>query len=254
MPLLHFVGKVLPNGLGVAIPPHEVSFASPENSLTATFRIRIAASLINVECEASRFDPALYSLLYSRALDFVRVSVDLVAFATGNGLSVLLETVFMPDGTPMPIVPQDHHFAALCTAYKVNEPNSNFIQVHSLVATEPPLFMALNDLISAIILPHYGPVVAARAVETIRVLLAPAGTDAKKSWPYVHEKLRLTKNYLDIITHQSKGPRHGDRTFIPPNIVRDVVDRAWVVVNRYLEFRKRGGINPLPAAEFPLLQ
>jgi hypothetical protein len=68
----------------------------------------------------------------------------------------------------------------------------------------------------------------------------------------MRRNLHIDRAYLDFITDQSIGSRHGDPQHIPGGPVTETVRRAWVVMNRYLEYRKRGN-GPLTAPEFPLL-
>ena len=68
----------------------------------------------------------------------------------------------------------------------------------------------------------------------------------------MRQNLRIEEAYLKFISTHATGPRHGDRVHIPPDITRELAMRSWVVMNRFLEFKKRGGA-PLPASEFPML-
>jgi hypothetical protein len=58
---------------------------------------------------------------------------------------------------------------------------------------------------------------------------------------------------LQRITDGSRGPRHGDRGGVTGDGQRIAMQRAWTIMNRYFEFMKRGGEQPLPKAEFPTL-
>lgn len=68
----------------------------------------------------------------------------------------------------------------------------------------------------------------------------------------MREALNLHEDYLSFITDQSKGPRHGDIKGGGFLEIRDTIQRSWTVMNRFLEFKKRGD-NRLPLADFPLL-
>lgn len=50
--------------------------------------------------------------------------------------------------------------------------------------------------------------------------------------------------YLKYITDHSKAPRHGESSHTPGDITNEVVARSWSVMNRYLEYRKAGGVLP----------
>jgi len=130
-------------------------------------------------------------------------------------------------------------------------PNPDFDKVLNTVLTEPSVFMALNDLITAISLPHHSSVTCARAIERLRHLVAP-GTPRKDSWESLRQNLNIDRKYLEFVTVHSTGPRHGDPEHIPGTITTEVTQRAWKIMNRFLEFRKRGNV-PLQLSEFPLL-
>jgi hypothetical protein len=128
-----------------------------------------------------------------------------------------------------------------------------FLKVYKVVLEEPAIFMALNDLIVAISYPHHGPVNCARAVESIRHLLAPNLKKRDAQWRVMNNALQLKSTYTSFITDHAKTGRHGDRTHIPGTTVREVVQRSWTIMNRFLEYKKRGGAVPLPLREFPEL-
>jgi hypothetical protein len=111
--------------------------------------------------------------------------------------------------------------------------------------------MALNDLIVSITLPHQASVNCARDVEGLRVLMVPA-TDRKQAWPIFQTNLNIDRAYREFVTDVSTGPRHGDRTWIPGTTVTEATKRAWIILNRFLEYRKRAN-QALPLADFPLL-
>ena len=102
-----------------------------------------------------------------RAFDLSRASVDLISFATGIGLTVVLETFIDERGVGSPMVPQDPGLKGVCTAYMLGDPAS-YDAVWRIVVATPALFMALNDLITGIILPHQGARIAGQILETIR--------------------------------------------------------------------------------------
>ena len=123
-----------------------------------------------------------------------------------------------------------------------------------IIMAEGSLYMALNDLILANTLPHHGPQNCGRVLDALCRLVTPADNkgDRKKMWPVFREMLRLERQYVDFVMQASEGPRHGDRTFVPGNLSMIVTVRTWRIMNRFLEFRKRGN-QPLPESEFPWL-
>jgi hypothetical protein len=65
--------------------------------------------------------------------------------------------------------------------------------------------------------------------------------------------LNATKPYVQSITEMSHGTRHGDwSTERSEEEARKTTERAWILMNRFLEYRKRGD-QSLPLTDFPLL-
>lgn len=185
-----------------------------------------------------------------RANHAIRSVVDVFSFSTGIGLFVILDKFFEPNGNQKEIFIGDKRLAALATA---TTGNSGIAEVLRIVGTNPPLSVALRDLVEINIEFHRTPTNAAWVVEALRRLVTPTERDIKKQWKKFREALQLSQSYLTLITDTSTGPRHGDPTHIPGRTTQDIAIRAWTVMNRYLEFWKRGGVTPLPISEFPFL-
>lgn len=261
MPSVRFTGWVLPKVHVVSAGPLEsVNWVDEELDLEMTFSITIRNSFIEIVCGLNRYDPALTSELYKRALDLSRAAIDLVSFSSGQGMTVMLDRFTDPDGRNTAVAFTYPELARHCTAFRAD---ADFGGMCKLVMAEPNLFMALNDLIAAITYPHLATVNCARVVEAIRNCIAPpsdpppkAGKELererKERWATMRSCLRLGEAFLMPITDVSKKPRHGDKTYIPGPQVGDVVQRTWAVMNRFLEYRKRGSL-ALPETEFPLL-
>lgn len=209
--------------------------------LTMEFRNHIADSLIDVACNLNRWESNLLVPVYMRALDLSRASVNVVGFAMGYGLTVHLHTLVDPTGNSSAIVFTDPRLPSLCTAYNLTV---GFDEVHSMVLREPTLFMAFDDLIAAITLPHKAPVNCARVMDRLKHLIAPTGVKDKAAWQAMRNALRVDEAYLKYITDSSSAPRHGRPDHIPGTVTTEVTVRAWTVMNRYLEYRKAGGVLP----------
>jgi hypothetical protein len=162
---------------------------------------------------------------------------------------VYLDTFVNPDGVQSPIAPKDDRLAPLCTALALD---SEFDQVHALVLQEVGLFMALNDLIGAITLPHVSPVNCGRAMDGLKHLIATPGSNDKQAWEQMREALQIDEKYLKFITDHSSGPRHARPGHTPGSVTTEVTRRSWIIMNRFFEFRKRGS-KRLSLPDFPLL-
>jgi hypothetical protein len=214
------------------------------------FTNHVVNSKIDIECRLNRFAPGDLVHVWMRAFDLARASIDLVAFATGCGLTVVLDTWVDPNGLKSRINPGDPpNLAPLCTAFTLTK---DFDEVHQLVLSDPGFFMALNDLVNAIIYPHVSSVNCARCIEGLRHLIAAPGSTDKQAWEQMRQVLHIDRAYLQLITDTSTKPRHGDRIRVSGAVTTEITRRSWIIMNRYLEFRKRGS-KPLPSTEFPLL-
>jgi hypothetical protein len=248
-----FIGRVLPSTVNFSftkIP--SVQWEDTEQAVKMSFAIAIQNSSILIVCELDRYSDSYLGHLHMRALDLARGVIDLACFATGYGATVILDSFIKPDGAESLLRFEDTRLASLCTAFRLGPaPNPDLDMVLKIVLTEPPLFMALNDLIVSITLPHHASINCARALGGIRNMIAP-NLPVKQSWEALRNTLNLSRDYLELITDTSAAPRHGDRAHIPGPVVMEISKRSWIIMDRFLEFRKRGN-QPLPAIEFPVL-
>jgi hypothetical protein len=214
------------------------------------FKIHINNSIVDIECELNRFREEEFIHIYMRALDLSTASVDTVAFSMGYGLSVILEQLVDPNGNKSVIAFNDPRLPPLCTAFNLQ---SNFDEVHTMMLTNISLAHAVRDLIEAITRPHVSLVNCARAMDRLKHLIARSGSKDTSAWQQMREALQIDLSYLKFITDHSAGPRHGRPDHVPGTITTNVTTRAWTIMNRYFEYRKRGQAQ-LPTAEFPLLR
>jgi hypothetical protein len=254
MQKIQFIGRVSPSAIKITASAPELKWKWEEQGTELTFRVKIGNSIVNVECELETFKPEYITELHRRALDLACALVNLVAFAHGVGLSVVLEALIAPDGSPTEIVPIDASLPPLVTAYSLDATaKADFDAILNAVITSPDLFMALGDLIQAITLPHVSPVNCARAVDRIKHLIASPGVDDAQAWKQMREALQMEETYLKFITDVSKNPRHGRRGHTPGAQTTEAARRTWSVMNRYLEYIKRGR-KALPVDKFSLLK
>jgi hypothetical protein len=113
------------------------------------------------------------------------------------------------------------------------------------------VFRALRYLIEAITVPHESAVNCARAVEALRHIIAP-NQPRGHAWQTFRSALNISQEYLKMITDVSTGPRHGDPTHIQGTTTTEISRRAWVIMNRFFEYKKRNN-QQLPLDIFPLL-
>lgn len=248
---LRFTGTIYPRAIKTSIENHPtINWKSGDPAFSLNCDVKIQDNNVTIDCEVDNFEKEKHlTPIVMRAYDTARATIDLMSFASGNGLVFVLDTFTDPDGKTTVVAPQQPDLAALSTAVARPE---DFDKVLRLILTEPPVFLALRDLIDAITQWHRAPVNTARVLDGLRNLIAP-GEEPKKSWSKLRALLRVEESYLKFVTDTSAAPRHGDPTHISGAVTRDVSARAWTMFNRYLEYRKRGN-QPLPESEFPILR
>jgi hypothetical protein len=256
MPIVRFLGRVLPSVVKISLDSvPQVDWIAKEINAKMHFTVSVVESVVDVKIDTNTYRDNDFGHFYNRAFDLARACVDTVAFATGHGLTVYLESFVKPDGTINSIMLQNPALATHCTFFKfpivTQDDRVAFEKVLTTVFSEPAVFMALNDLIQANTLPHHGITNCARVLDGLRKLVVP-GVDPRPAWPIFQATINADEAYLTFISKHSKNTRHGDRSFITGPITIQVVERTWIIMNRFLEFRKRGN-QPLPLAEFPLL-
>jgi hypothetical protein len=251
MPTIHFLGRIVPSsGVEISFTVPTVNYRSPDNDLTASFLITFSNSEVDVRCDVNRFvpnDSILLALIHKPAFDAAKAALSMVSFSTGIGFTLVFEQFVNINGAVSIFRQEDSGLAALCTAFDA----SSISEVLTIVLSDFSLCIAMNDLIEAITLTHHAPASCARCIERLRTVMTP-GTDRDRAWAQFRSNLQLSREYLNLITHHATGPRHGDPTFISPAITREIIQRSWIIVNRFLVYRMRGSIQ-LPLSEFHLL-
>jgi hypothetical protein len=205
---------------------------------------------VEVACTVPAYGPGQnIGLPHIRALELARSVVDSVAFVDGVGLTLILEELITPAGVVLQVLAHNPKLPKLCTAFSKAAdatPERTLEAMTRLVIREPPLFLALNDLITAATIPGQVAVNCGRAIEGLRVIMVPNDPNRKQGWVALQDNLNVARSYREFITTTSTGPRHGDRTDIPEQTSQEVIERSWVIMNRFLEYRKRGSAATCP--------
>jgi hypothetical protein len=205
-----------------------------------------------VKCVVNRYDLDLRTHIHKIAYDLARAAVNLVCFSTGLHLSVFFDGLIEPNCTQTAFVVHHPHLAALCTSYVLGETGTATAldSILQFVLADPQVFLALDDLITGTSHHHLLTVNSARAIEGLRHAMCGSIADRNQQWTIFRTNLNLSKDYLQLITDSSTSGRHGEGKFIPGNVTEEIIKRSWTIMNRFLEFKKRGS---LPLTEFPLL-
>jgi hypothetical protein len=243
-----FKGRVLPEFSRITINhPYTVRATLSETGSSAEFSIAFQESQIHIDCTiGGSWD--LWGL-HRRALDLTQTIIDLICFARGMHLTVLLDTA-VQDGIERPMMSSSPDLAEFCTSYSID---NGFDEVLSLVVKEAPFFVALNDLNAALANYHLSPTNFGRVVEAIRVMIAGEDAATPEAWRRMRTALNLDMEYLKLVTDTSAPKRHGNHPRIEADVVSQISERAWRVTDRFIAYR-RGGNRDLPESEYPLLQ
>jgi hypothetical protein len=211
---------------------------------------------IAVTCEVPTYQESMLSTLLARGGNLVRAFSDIVSFATGIGFVITWETFKLDDSEALKIQNVNAYLVPLCKSLTFPPRNVieqlEFEKVLRLVLTEPNLMGSLTDLADTLSHFHQTPTNCARVLDSLKKAVAPNSKDAQ-GWAILRDLLRLSTAFVQFVTDHSKGPRHGDRTStIPSSTIEEVSKRTWQIVDRFIEYRKRGS-KPLPVSEFPEL-
>jgi hypothetical protein len=250
VPVIHFLGSILPEITGLTVHHHvKTTWPIPELEITPLFEVEVADSKIDVKREVSTYDPDRHFMaLFTRAQDLCRVDANISAFATGFGIRAILSSVVEPGGVERPLLIHYERLAELCTASKLDR---GFNEAHLLVINNIRVNFILNDLINALMVPHSQAINCARVMDGIKHYIAPDEKYDKNSWRRMQNTLNIDESYIKKITDASRDARRGK---IPVLTNQDpILERSGAIMNRFIEYLKRGGSQPLPIAEFPSL-
>jgi hypothetical protein len=259
MPTITFRGRILPDHPKITVPRlSPMRWTDPADGSVVQLTVSIAQSDIAAVYEITTYNPDDIHLLHIGALEHSRAIVDCICFSQGLGRTVMLDDVVYPDGEVRKLSYENTELAHLCTAFDLstNAPSGDdFKAMYHLVVKEAELFLAINDLVMAITIPGHIAVNCARAVEGLRNIMLPDDPHRTLGWAYLRRELNLEKSYTEFITSASAGPRHGDRSDMADMAeehTQEILKRLWVIMNRFLEYRKRGN-DTLPLSLFPFL-
>jgi len=219
------------------------------------YTISVTHSLIDIKCDAEPYEDHLFSWIIGRASTLLRGLIDLYSFTTGVPLVVILDSLVTPEGEEKRLLPSNPHLVGISSLPASGGPylkNVGLGNMLPIVVGDIRLMASLRDLVMAIGYAGTAAIDCARAIEGLRMIVQPDG-DKKKGWHLLQCKLNLSEDYIKHVTKASEKPRHGNREHMPGEAIDEITKRSWMIMNRFLEFSSRGGLEPLPFSEFPLL-
>jgi hypothetical protein len=248
---IRFHGRIYPLGLDITIDNiGRVEFSEANGLLNVKYRIRVIHSNIQVRCRFDQFTPDHPRELWQKAVEITQAILDIWAFENGVGVLAAIDTWENEKGEPRRISIGDPLLEKVCTV--LGKDRSNSQKIVELVLNDPALIVAFNDLILSNVIPTQILISSARSVEALRNLIAGGDPDRNRAWALMQERLNLDRAYISLITQQSIAPRHGDVQPVTSDLAREVRQRAWTIMNRFLHYRLSGD-ERLPLDSFPLL-
>jgi hypothetical protein len=227
-----------------------MKYTSDDGTLTAEIDIEVIDSDVSVSWTTSDYNrdtlPAIW--LHSRKL--VTSLVDLIAFRMGAAATVILDRYKDHTGHIHTLVigqPQVKGMSSLLDS------DTGLLSVFDVIAHEPHLMTVLEDLISGLWSQDHKIINCARSVEAIRQLVAGYNVEPNAQWPIFRAALNVERSYLDLIMNYSTNSRHGKKDSAPTNDVNIIMERTWILIDRFFNYRL-GGNKILDKKLFPALR
>jgi len=248
MAAIELIGRILPPGTKVNLPPFARIAAAPPGKPELGFVIKIQNSIVNVVCDGATVTNEAFMDAYLCALESVRPIVNLYGLHQGLCLTVVFERFVGTDGATKEISLGDPALKGVFTAY---DAIADLYSVTALAFADGNLRMALHDLSAAIAHPNDTAINCGRVVEAIRKMIAGQG-HTEKHWEQMRTALNIDRLFLLRITGHANEPRHGNYVYMPGDLTQELSIQTCKVMNRYLEYRLRGSL-PLTDPDFPRL-
>jgi hypothetical protein len=248
LPIFVFKGRMLPDQVAMTLDYRPtVAVRDAETIPDTEFALTVKNGAVRVEATTESSDRGIAHDLYLFAHDLARATAEVATIAEGVAYMALLDSVVFPDGHESGLVLADRRLAALMTIF----PDHSFEEVFDLVAVDIALMRALSDTVVMLTWGHYAPIAAGRVSESILRMLA--GGRSPADWEMMRSTLRVDRAYLQLLTDRAVAPRHGHRERVDAETNRQLAERAWTLMNRYLAYRLSGE-KPLEPEAFPVLK
>jgi hypothetical protein len=149
-PSIRLTGRIYPAHVKLNFPTAlttelAIPAGHPYEGLDAKFRFHIKDSEIEVNCYLNRVIESDFPQIFFSAYEVVRSGVDLVAFSTGIGLTVVLDRAIYADGSVREVQRQYNNLPPLCTAFTLT-PADNVQRTLVELLQNRVLLIALRDL------------------------------------------------------------------------------------------------------------
>src|SRR5436190_17550525 len=109
-PSIKFTGKIHPTSFKISLSSNltaglMIQPGTPHEGLNLRFNFTIKDSEVDVNCYLNQVIQSneLLSQVHFHAYELVRSAVDLLAFSTGRGLTLIFDKAMYPDGTVLDV-------------------------------------------------------------------------------------------------------------------------------------------------------
>jgi hypothetical protein len=248
--VIYLKGRILPEIRNVSLLGKRVFHVDDPTGAKGIFHFEFKDGIVDVKCEIEKSIPNLGATCIAKALELGSIPINILAFSKGWHLTIIFDEMTEAE------IRTATAFSELSLQECVTAFSSakNFESVEEILADSFNIRFAFSDLISSLGNLNYSAIASGRAVEAVRRDLSPQALSEKQAWKNMREKLNIDEEYLRIVTNASTKPRHGDRGATNGQIQMKVTRSAWQIMNRYLEYKIRGGIEKLSENDFPFLR
>jgi hypothetical protein len=247
---VQLLGRVYPAGFTVNLHAPRMKYASDDGALTAEIDVQVTDSDVSVSWTTSDYNRDTLAAIWVHSRKLVTSLVDLIAFRAGAAATVVLDRYKDPTGRIDTLVIGQPQVKGISTLL---DSDAGLLSVFGVVAHEPHLMTVLEDLISGLWSQDHKIINCARSVEAIRQLVAGYHLEPNAQWPIFRVALNVERSYLDLIMDYSTDPRHGKKDSAPTNEVNTIMERTWILIDRFFNYRV-GGNKRLDESLFPILR
>lgn len=257
MPTVRFYGTIHPTFLQLTSPSFGTTWPADDLGFPLPMEASVQGSKFTVTCELPKYEEAMGAVLLARAGNLIRVFTNAVSFSMAIGLTITFDSFQAPDGRIGPVQHITFGLVGICSAFtfppKSSSENAEFHRALNTIITEPNLAGSMTDLAETLVHWHQTPTNCGRVLDSLRKAVAPA-VKPIKGWAILQGIVNADDAYMKFVSDISTDPRHGDRTAgTSSRDVAETMRRTWEVMNRFIEYRKRGS-QPLSLTEFPMLR
>jgi hypothetical protein len=251
---------------GVVLPKHGASFniLMPDREFqlreygveNARFSLSVIKSDFHIEWDCPQtYNERHLEIYLARSVDIINAALSMVSFATGIYYFPHFERIQRPDGyVSAPVIFGDPKLIGLCKSYNALDMTAGI----DVVFSSGQLMRAMRDLNDTMTKPHIVAINCTRVLETIKDVMTSnlkLGDSKKrdgKKWYIMRNALNIDRSYAQYITNWSLKHRHGRAELLPGDELREIWRRTWIIMDRFILYRKLGSAT-LDEQDYPTL-